>query len=56
MKKVITVSLLLTLFSLNLLSVNAQGVNSKGISMERGKTNSIEACERGNHQCPPREG
>ena len=37
LKKIITVSLLLTLLSLNLLSVNAQGVNSEGISMEKAK-------------------
>ena len=37
MKKVITVSLLLTLLSLNLLSINAQGANSEGISMEKAK-------------------
>ena len=42
MKKVITVSLLLTLFSLNLLSINAQGANSKEISMEEAKKIALE--------------
>ena len=56
MKKVITVSLLLTLFSLNLLSINAQGANSKEISMEEAKKIALERVNRGNHQCPLREG
>ena len=54
LKKIITVSLLLTLFSLNLLSVNAQGANSEGISMEKAKEIALKRVKGRNHQRPPR--